>query len=149
MTAGATGRSAEPEMEVVRRVVPFAVPAFAVALFVGALAGGWGVGWSAALGIAVVGANLAASGYSMSRAARVSPQMLFGTAMIGFVVRMAVIVAIMFGLNQLAWFSPLAFGLAVIPAVILTLILEMRIFAGGMDGAMVLDPAAARKGTAK
>lgn len=146
MTAGAAGSSAEPEREVVRGVLPFAVPAFAIALFAGALIGGWGVGWSAALGIAVVSANLAASGYSMAWAARISPQAMFGTAMIGFVLRMAVILAIMVGLNQLAWFSPVAFALAVVPAVVLMLAFEMKILAGGMDGSMIVDPAAARKG---
>jgi hypothetical protein len=69
--------------------------------------------------------------------------------MIGFVVRMTVIVVIMFGLNQLAWFSALAFGLAVVPAVILTLLFEMRLLAGGLNEAMTLDPAAARKGPSK
>jgi hypothetical protein len=140
-------RDPEPEREVVHRVLPFAVPAFLTALVAGALVSGWGVGWSAALGIAVVAANLAASGFSMSWAARVSPTALFGTAMIGFVVRMAAIVSIMFGLDQLSWFSPLAFGLAVVPAVVLMLAFEMKLLAGGLAGAMVLDPAAAsRKG---
>jgi hypothetical protein len=136
----------DPEREVVRRVLPFALPAFLIALFVGALVGGWGVGWSAALGIAVVAANLAASGYSMSWAARISPQAMFGTAMIGFVVRMAVILAVLVGLNQLAWFSPVAFALAVVPAVVLMLAFEMKILAGGAGGSMVVDPAEARKG---
>ena len=149
MTAGAAGRSAEPEREVVRRILPLAMPAFVVALLVGALFGGWGVGWSAALGIAVVAANLAASGYSMAWAARISPTALFGVAMVGFVVRMGIILAVMAGLNRLEWFSPLAFGLAVVPAVLLMLAFEMRLLAGGLNGAMILDPTAARKGEAK
>jgi ATP synthase protein I len=140
------GRDPEPEREVVRRVLPFSIPAFLIALFAGALAGGWGVGWSAALGIAVVTANLAVSGLSISYAAKISPQAMFAVATVGFVVRMGIILAILFGLDQLSWFSPLAFGLAVVPATILMLAYEMKLLAGGLDGAMIPDPASARKG---
>jgi hypothetical protein len=52
--------------------------------------------------------------------------------MAGFVVRMAVIVGIMAGLNQLSFFSPLAFGLAVVPATITLLVFEMKLLAGGL-----------------
>jgi len=132
----------------VRRAAPLSIPASLAALLIGALAGGWGVGWSAALGIAVVGANLVASGLSMARAARISPQAMFGVAMIGFVVRMAVIVAALYGLSRFSWFSAAAFGLAVVPATVLLLAYEMRLLAGGLGGALVVTPGAAKpKGT--
>ena len=126
-----------------KRVAPFGPPAAALALLLGSWAGGWGVGWSAAIGVAVVVANLAVSAFSLSRAARISPTALYGTAMIGFVVRLAAIVAIMFGLNQLAWFSPLAFGLAVVPATLLVLLYEMKLLAGGLGTELEVRPASA------
>ncbi len=132
--------SAEPEREMVRRAAPFGAPTAAVALVVGAVAGGWGVGWSAAIGVAIVTANLVASGLSTARAARISPTALFGTAMVGFVVRMAAIVAIMFGLNRFGWFSPVAFGLAVVPATLLLLAYEMRLVANGLGRDLVIPP---------
>jgi hypothetical protein len=135
-------RSAEPELEMVRRAAPFGPPAAIVALLAGALAGGWGVGWSAAIGVLVVTANLVASGTSMAYAARISPTALFGMAMGGFVVRMAVIVAIMFGLNRFGWFSPLAFGLAVVPATLLLLGYEMRLMAKGVGRELLIPPPA-------
>jgi hypothetical protein len=142
--AGKSVRNAEPEREVVRRAAPLSIPAFVAALLIGAAAGGWGVGWSAALGIAVVGANLVASGLSMAHAARISPQVMFGVAMIGFVVRMAVIVAALYGFSRFGWFSPLAFGLAVVPATVLLLAYEMRLLAGGLGGTLVVAPDAAK-----
>lgn len=123
---------AEPEREMVRRIVPFAVPATGAALLIGGLAAGWPVGWSAALGVAVVFANVVAHGLSLAWAARISLQMLYGVAMVGFVVRMALITGLLFGLDRLAWFSPLAFGLAVVPGTLLLLVFEMKLLAGGV-----------------
>jgi hypothetical protein len=59
-----------------------------------------------------------------------------------------VIVAIMFALNGLDWFSPLAFGLAVVPATILLLAYEMRLIAGGL-GQELQIPAANLESTRK
>jgi hypothetical protein len=125
-------RSAEPERALVRMVVPFGPPAALAALLIGRLAVDWGAGWSAAIGIAVVVANAVANAILLSRAARISLTAYSAAVMGGFVVRLAVIVAIMLGLNRLSWFSPLAFGLAVVPATILLLGYEMKLVAGGV-----------------
>src|SRR5436309_5355800 len=123
--------TAEPEREMVRRALPFGPPAIVLALLVGAVAGGWNVGWSAAIGVAVVYANFIANGLSLARAARISLTALSAVALGGFVVRLGVIVAFMFLLNQLGWFSALAFGLAVVPATVLLLGYEIRLLVGG------------------
>lgn len=137
-----TNTKLEPELLIVRRAAPYGPPAIVVALLVGALAADWKVGWSAALGVAVVWLNVIASGLSLARAARVSLSVLYAVAMGGFVVRMAVIVAVMAGLNQLDWFSPLAFGLAVVPATLLLLGFEMKLLAGGLGQELQIPPAA-------
>lgn len=137
-----TNRTVEPEALMVRKAAPFGPPAVVLALLIGALAAGWNVGWSAALGVAVVWLNVIASGLSLSRAARVSLTALYAVAMGGFVVRMAIIVAIMAGLNQLAWFSPLAFALAVVPATLLLLGFEMKLLAGGLGQELQIPPSA-------
>jgi len=126
----------------VRRAAPLLLPAFVLALLIGGESSGWDVGWSAAIGIADVGANLAASGLSLAYAARISLQVLFGVAMFGFVLRLAAIVAVMYGLNRFNWFSPLAFGLAVVPATVLVLAYEMRLVARGLGGTLVISPEA-------
>jgi len=116
----------------VRRALPFGPAAVVLALLAGAAAGGWSVGWSAAIGVAIVYANFIVNGLSLARAARISLTALSAVAMGGFVVRLGVIVAFMFVLNRLGWFSPLAFGLAVVPATVLLLGYEMKLMAGGL-----------------
>ncbi len=131
-------KNAEPELEMVRRGIWFAPPAFVLALAVGTAAGGWGIGWSAAIGIAVVALNFVAHGLSVARAARRSLTALAAVAAGGFVVRLAVIAAFMFALNRLSFFSPLAFGLAVVPATLLLLVFEMKLLAGGLGSELQL-----------
>jgi hypothetical protein len=130
--------SAEPELEMVRRGVWFGPPAFILALGIGAAAGGWNIGWSAAIGIAVVFANFVVHGFSLAWAARRSLTTLGAVALGGFVVRLGAIVAVMFLLNRLSFFSPLAFGLAVVPATVLLLVFEMRLLAGGLGSELRL-----------
>ena len=123
----------EPEREMVRRAAPWALPAAAIALGLGAITGGWDAGWSAAIGVGIVTLNLVAHGLSMAWAARISPTMIFAVGMGGFVLRLATIAITLLLLNQLSWFSPLAFALAVVPATILLLIYEARVLSGRMQ----------------
>ena len=130
----------EPELEIVRRGLWLGPAAFVVALVIGTVAAGWGIGWSAAIGIAVVFVNFVVHGVSLARAARHSLTVLAAVAVGGFVVRLGAIVAIMFALNRLAFFSPLAFGLAVIPATFGLLAFEMKLLAGGLGAELRLPP---------
>ncbi len=123
----------EPERELIRRALPFGPPALVVALLAGAALGGWDAGASAAIGVAVVVVNFVVHGWSLSRAARVSLTVLYAVGLGGFVVRLAAIAGIMLALDRLAFFSPLAFGLAVVPATMGLLVLEMRQLHGRMQ----------------
>lgn len=129
---------AEPEVELVRRAAPFGPPAAILALGIGAAAGGWGTGWSAALGIAVVTLNFAASGMSMARAARISLLAVAATGMVGWIVRLGVIVGLLFVLDRFEWFSPLAFGVAVVPATVLLVAFEMKLLSQGVGKELVI-----------
>jgi hypothetical protein len=131
---------AEPEREMVQRALPLGPPAIAAAFLIGAAAGGWSVGWSAAIGVGIVYANFIVHGLSLARAARVSLTALMAVAAGGFVVRLGVIVAVMFLLNGFGWFSPLAFGLAVVPATLLLLAFEMKLMAGGLGTQLQIPP---------
>jgi hypothetical protein len=123
----------EPESEMIRRVLPFGLPAALLALVAGAGLSGRDAGLSAAIGVLVVVMNFVVHGLSLARAARISLTALSAVALGGFVVRLAAIVAIMFGLDRLAFFSPLAFVLAVVPATVLLLGFEMRQLQGRMQ----------------
>lgn len=124
---------AEPERELIRRALPPALPAAALSYLLGHLGGGPGAGASAALAVALVGLNFAAAGISIGWAATISPTAVVAVGLGGFAIRLAVLFAAMALLDGLAWFSPLAFGLALVPATIALLAFEMRLVSGRMQ----------------
>ena len=71
---------------------------------------------------------------------------MHAVALGGFVLRLGVVVAAMFVLDTLTWFSPLAFGLAVVPATALLLVYEARLAIRGLGATLQIpaDPAAVR-----
>jgi hypothetical protein len=123
----------EPERALIRRVSPFAVPAAIVAFVVGALFGGAPGGWSAAIAIVVVYVNFVANALSIAWAATVSPTLVSIVALGGYVVRLVVYTIALVLLNQLAWFSPVAFALALVPAVVALLVYEAKALSGPMQ----------------
>ena len=117
------------------------------ALLTGAFFGGWDAGWSAALGVLVVFVNFVVHGLSMAWAAKVSLTVLYAVGVIGFALRLGVILALMFWLDRLAFFSPVAFALGVIPTTVSLLAYEMKLIGGGLGSELRLD--AARPGAAR
>jgi hypothetical protein len=130
----------EPEAELVRRVMPFWPPAVALAFVVGTAVAGHDVGWSAAIGVGIVAANFLASGVSVVRAGRRSMHALFLVSAVGIPARLGLILALMFLLNRFSFFSPLAFGLAVVPALVLLLAYEMKVWSGPLGRELDLEP---------
>jgi ATP synthase protein I len=126
----------EPERELVRRVLPFVPVAVIAAFALGWLAGGSGAAWSAAIAVAIVAANFMAFALSIAWAARISPTMLAIVALGGYLGRLIIFTMVLVGLNTLAWFSPLAFVLALMPAVIALLVYEAKILSGRMQADM-------------
>lgn len=116
-----------------RRLLPLAVPALAVAALLGWLVGGADSALSAALGILAVAALFVASAVSIAWAARISPEILVVVGLGGFLVRLAGFTVAMLLLDGLAWFSPVAFAAAFIPATIGLLVLEMKLVSGRMQ----------------
>jgi hypothetical protein len=125
-----------PERELVRRALGPSVLACIVGLGAGWLLGGPGGGASAAIGVALVTANFAAHGLSLAWASTVSIAAVQAVALGGFFVRLALLVGVMFELNRLSWFSPLAFGLVVVPTTLLLLAYETRLVLHGMGGVL-------------
>jgi hypothetical protein len=123
----------EPEHELVRRLVPYSLPALAVAVVLGALIGGAGAAWSAAIGVAAVAVNFVGNAYSVAWAARISPPVLMAVGLGGFVVRLVTFTVTLLLLDRLAWFSPLAFGAAFAPVTVALLAIELRLLAGRMQ----------------
>jgi ATP synthase protein I len=123
---------------------------FVVAVLAGWALGGPAAGVSAGIGIAIVLANFAAHGTSLAWASTISVAAVQAVALGGFVVRLGAIIGVLFALNTLGWFSPLAFGLAVVPATLLLLAYEARLAIGGLGADLQIpaDRAAIRAGEA-
>ncbi len=134
----------------VRRALGPALVALPLAVVLGAVLGGAGAAASAALGVAVVYGNFAAHGLSLAWAAGISIPAVQATALLGPVVRLGAILGLMFALDRLAWFSPVAFGCAVVPGTLLLLAYEARLAIRGLGGMLEIppDPAAVRAGRA-
>ncbi len=123
----------EPERELVRRLLPYSLPAFAVAAVAGALLGGAAAAWSAGIGVAAVAANFLGYAYSVAWAARIAPTVLMVVGLGGFVLRIVTLTVALLLLDHLAWFSPVAFAAAFVPTTIVLLVVEMKLLAGRMQ----------------
>lgn len=126
-------RTGEPEHELVRRLLPYSLPAFAVAVLLGAYLGGAGAAWSAGIGVVVVTVNFVVYAASVAWAARTSAMLVMAVGLGGYVVRLGVFTVLLFLLDRLAWFSPLAFVAAFAPSTIALLVVEMKLLAGRMQ----------------
>lgn len=126
---------AEPERELIRRVTPFALPAAILAYAIGALVDGAAAGWSAAIAVVLVYLNFLANALSLAWAADRAPALVSVVAFGGYAIRLIVYTVALVLLNQLAWFSPVAFVLALMPSVIALLIFEAR----GLSGRVQAD----------
>ncbi len=123
----------EPERELIRRVSPVALPAALLAFVVASLIGGRDAGWSAAIAIALVYLNFVANALSIAWAATISPTLVSIVALGGYVVRLMIYTLTLVLLNQLLWFSPVAFALALVPAIVALLIYETKALSGRMQ----------------
>jgi hypothetical protein len=130
----------EPERELIRRVLPFALPAIAVAYAAGALASA-GAARSAAIGVTVVVANFVAHGLSLAWAAKISPTVLVGVGLGGFAVRLGTIVVALLLLDRISWFSPVAFAAALVPSTFALLAFEAKVLSGRLQGDLWRFPA--------
>jgi hypothetical protein len=132
---------AEPEREMVRKALPLSVPAFAIAVVLGGVLGGRGAAVSAAIGVVVVFANFAAYGMSLAYAARISLTVMYAVGLGGYIVRLAVVVLVILGLEQLGWFSVVAFVAALVPTTVALLIFEIKLLSGRMQAELWTFPA--------
>jgi hypothetical protein len=129
-----------PERVMVRRALAAASVAAPLALGVGWLAAGRDVGLSVFIAVIVVAANFAAHGWSLAWAAGVSIPVVHAVALGGFAVRMAVIVGLLFALDQTSFFSPVAFGITAVAGTMALLVYEARLITRGLGGDLQIPP---------
>jgi hypothetical protein len=125
----------------VRRILPYSVPAIGLAVVLGWVFGGPGAAASAGIGAALVFVNFVAYAYSLAYAARISLVVLFAVGLGGFIVRLGIFVVVIVALRQLHWFSTVAFIAAFVPATIALLALEIRLLGGRMQADLWTIPA--------
>ena len=130
-----------PERELLRRVLPLALPTFVIAYVAGAFVSA-DVALSATIGVSVVLANFTIHALSMAWAGSVSAVALVAVGLGGFAVRLAAIFVALLLLNRLAWFSPVAFVAAVVPATVALLAFEARVLSGRLQADLWTFPAA-------
>jgi hypothetical protein len=99
---------------------------------------------SGSLAVTIGGGIVAASGAALAWASTVSIPVVQAVALGGFLVRLAAIVGLLFALDTLGWFSPLAFGLAVVPFTLILLAYEAQLMMRGTGAELQIpaDPAA-------
>jgi hypothetical protein len=132
--------TSKPEHTMIRRALLLGLVAAPVAFLLGALAGGAGGGWSALLGVVVVVANFAVHGLSLAWAAGVSITLLQVVAVVGFVVRMGVILGALVLLDRTEFFSPVIFGITAVAGTFGLLGYEARLVARGLGGSLQIPP---------
>lgn len=129
-----------PEQTMVRRALLLGAVAVPLSFGVGALFAGADGGWSAALGVVVVVANFAVHGLSLAWAAGISITLLQVVALVGFLVRMAVILGALVLLDRAAFFSPVIFGISVVLGTVALLGYEARLVARGVGARLEIPP---------
>jgi hypothetical protein len=142
--------TSKPEHTMVLRALVLGAVAAPVAFVLGALAGGAGGAWSAVVGVVVVVANFAVHGLSLAWAAAVSVTLLQLVALVGFVVRMGVILGVLVLLDRTGFFSPLIFGITAVVGTFGLLGYEARLVARGLGASLQIppEPSAAAAGEA-
>lgn len=90
------------------------LPAAPVVVLLAAAVWGTAGAWSALYGITIVAVNLAMAALSLTWAARVSLTMIMVTAMVGFLVRMALVTVAIVLVKDDAWVSLPALGATVV-----------------------------------
>ncbi|HEY6567785.1 MAG TPA: hypothetical protein VI341_09745 [Actinomycetota bacterium] len=109
------------------------MPAIALVAVIAGVVAGADAALSAGLAIILVFANFVFFAVSVAYAARISLTLLYGVALGGFLVRMAILVVLLLLLQQLAWFSIVAFIAAFVAGTVVLLSVEIKMIAGRMQ----------------
>jgi hypothetical protein len=115
-----------PEPEIIRDLAKHCLYAAPVALLVGFV--GWRVDGlvSVTVALVVVIANFALAAALQAWAARISLGLVMGVALFGFVIRLAIVSAIVWSVGQQSWVEPMPLALTLIIGHLGLLIWETR-----------------------
>jgi hypothetical protein len=114
-----------------RAAIPAAVVGAAASL-IGLAANGPGAAASAFLGVALVAVTFSVYVLGLGWARGVSPGVLLGVVMGGWMARLAFLVGTMLALRTMNWFDVAAFGIAVIAGALAVAAYEARLWLMGL-----------------
>lgn len=115
-----------PEPEIMRDLVRRGLMVTPVVLLVGAVGWGWSGVSSVAIAMAIVLANFAAAAALQAWAARISYGLVMGMALVGFLVRMALIAVVVLLIGNQPWVAPLPLGVTLVVGHLGLLVWESR-----------------------
>ena len=118
--------SQAPELDVARDLARRATWLVPVAVLVGLVGWGWAGAASALFALGLVTVNFLLAAGSMAWAARISLGVLMATVMLGYVVRLGVIVVATLAVVHASWFAAVPFGGTLIVAHLALLLWETR-----------------------
>ncbi|MGH3650434.1 MAG: ATP synthase subunit I [Acidimicrobiia bacterium] len=116
-----------------RRTVARSVYVAPILIVLFGLTGGWEGAWSAALGVAVVVANFLVAGAILSISARISLQAYHAAALIGFVLRLGLFVALVLVVSATIPVDRMAFGITAVVVYMALLVLEALAVSKGKE----------------
>ncbi len=114
------------EAQVVGDMARRALPAFPVLILVAGLVWGVNGALSAGFGVVLAVANLVVSAAMLGRAARINLALLVVASLGGFVLRLALLTAVVFAVKDHAWVELVPLGLTLVVAHLGMLLWEVR-----------------------
>jgi hypothetical protein len=121
-----------PEQQIARDIARRALPFAPLPLLVCGLVWGWAGSLSAGFAIVLVLANFAVASWMLATAARINEALLMGAALFGYLLRLGLIFAVVFAVNDASWVEPMALGMTLIVTHLGLLAWELRYVAASL-----------------
>ena len=120
------GTDRGPEAEIISDMLRRSLPALPLLVVVAGLIWGWDGAASAALGIAIVLVNFTLTAVTLSITGRISPAALMAGVLVGYVVRMGLVIAVLYGAKHTSWAEMVPLGITLVVTHLGLLFWELR-----------------------
>lgn len=138
-----------PEQQIAGDMVRRALPVAPLVIGLAAVVWGFAGALSAAVAVALVLVNFLAASWMLATAARINEAMLMATALFGYVLRLALIFAVVFAVRDASWIEPMALGLTLVVSHLGLLAWELRYVSASLAHPGLRPVAANRKGATR